>query len=262
MLQIKNPLLPLQIRLQRILKSKLVKYFVLTFIILSITAIVASSFEEMQSYAVHLFKMTYISSIVFLAEFAIRIFAAPALYPQKGVIRARLKYIFSFYGFVDFIAILPCILTYFYWNSEIVHIIILPYIFIIFKLLRHSKSFQLIGEALYAVRDELITAYTACFIMISFSAILMYYIEHNAQPEVFNNIGSGFWWCIVAFTTTGYGDIYPITMLGKFLGSFISLIGIAMITIPSGIISSSFIHNMQKNEKRKHNADNRHNNEA
>ena len=108
----------------------------------------------------------------------------------------------------------------------------------------------MIGTVLTTVKEELITAYTACGIMLGFSGILMYYIERNAQPQAFENIGDGFWWAIVAFTTVGYGDIYPVTPLGRLLSSLISLIGIAMIAIPTGIISSAFM-NMLIEKKQK-----------
>ncbi|HIY35968.1 MAG TPA: potassium channel family protein, partial [Candidatus Paraprevotella stercorigallinarum] len=152
----------------------------------------------------------------------------------------------------DFVAILPFIVIYVYQDSPQLHLVALAYILIIFKLIRYSRSFQLIGKVLQAVREELITAYTACGIMLGFSGILMYYIERNAQPEAFANIGDGLWWAIVAFTTVGYGDIYPITPVGRLLSSLISLIGIAMIAIPTGIISSAFMNmllNKQKNNK-------------
>ena len=234
-----------------LLERKFVRYFALFCICTSIFAIIASSFQSMASYQISLFAITYLSSFVFLLEYVARIFSAPVLYPHKRAYRARLKYIFSFYGLVDLVAVLPCTLTYFFWDTAIVHIIILPYIFIIFKLIRHLRSFQIIGQAILSVKDELITSYTACLIVISFSAIIMYYIERNAQPEVFDNIGAGFWWSIVAFTTTGYGDIYPITPLGKFLGGIISMIGVAIVAIPTGIISSAFIGTVQKrNENR------------
>ena len=190
------------------------------------------------------------SSFIFLIEYTARIVSAPALYPGMKTAKARLKYTFSFYGFVDFVAVLPCVLTYAYWDTEVVHVIILPYIFIIFKLIRHSRSFRIIGMALASVREELETAYTASFITICFSAILMYYIERNAQPEVFKNIGDGIWWAIITFATVGYGDIYPITFLGKLLGCIICLVGVAMVAIPTGIISSSFINIVQKKEQR------------
>ena len=131
----------------------------------------------MAAYRLPLFGVTYVSSFVFLVEYIARILSAPALYPGRKAVKARLKYTFSFYGFVDFVAVLPCILTYIYWDTEVVHVIILPYIFIIFKLIRHSRSFRIIGRALSAVKEELETAYTASFITICFSAILMYYIE-------------------------------------------------------------------------------------
>ena len=224
----------LYILIQRFLGRKYVHYFVLFFILISIAAIIGSSYEEMAAYRLPLFGVTYVSSFVFLVEYIARILSAPALYPGRKAVKARLKYTFSFYGFVDFVAVLPCILTY---------------IFIIFKLIRHSRSFRIIGRALSAVKEELETAYTASFITICFSAILMYYIERGAQPEVFKNIGDGIWWAIITFATVGYGDIYPVTPLGKLLGCIICLVGVAMVAIPTGIISSSFINIIQKKEK-------------
>lgn len=228
------------------LQSKITHYTVLFFILISIGAIMASTYKEMYPYQVLLFSITYISSFVFLIEYILRIFSAPALYPGMTNAKARFKYSLSFYGFVDFVAILPCVMTYFLWDTSAVHAVVLPYIFTIFKLIRHSRSFRLIGEVLGSVKDELITAYTACGIMVGFTAILMYYIERDAQPDVFRNVGDGIWWSVVAFTTTGYGDIYPITPLGKLLGIIISMIGIAMIALPTGIVGSAFINIMQK----------------
>lgn len=214
----------LYVAIQRFLNKNWVHYIVLFFILISIVAVIASSFEEMSRYRLALFGITYISSFVFLLEYTARILSAPALHPTKSAIKARLHYTFSFYGFVDFVAILPCVLTYIYWNTEVVHIIILPYIFIIFKLIRHSRSFRLIGKVLYSVREELVTAYTASFITICFSAI-------------------------ITFATVGYGDIYPITPLGKLLGCIICLVGVAMVAIPTGIISSSFMSMIQNKER-------------
>lgn len=169
---------------------------------------------------------------------------------HKNPWTARLHYIFSFYGLIDLVAVLPFVGIYIYRETPHVHLVVLAYILIIFKLIRYSRSFRMIGTVLTSVKEELITAYTACGIMLGFSGILMYYIERNAQPQAFENIGDGFWWAIVAFTTVGYGDIYPVTPLGRLLSSLISLIGIAMIAIPTGIISSAFM-NMLIEKKQK-----------
>lgn len=238
------------------LMKKWFQYFVLFFIMGSVFSVIYSSFDSSRPYRTALASFNYFASIVFTIEYVLRLLAAPLTYPDKAVWKARLHYIFSFYGLVDFVAILPFVLIYLYWEEpSVVHLIILPYIFIVFKLIRYSRSFRLIGYVLHAVKQELITAYTACGIMLCFSGILMYYIERNAQPQAFSNIGDGFWWAIVAFTTVGYGDIYPITPIGRILSSLISLIGIAMIAIPTGIISSAFMNQMlekKKKEEEKH----------
>lgn len=96
----------------------------------------------------------------------------------------------------------------------------------------------------------MITACTACGILLGFSGILMYYIEHEAQPEAFANIGDGFWWAVVTFTTVGYGDVYPVTALGRLLSGVICMVGIAMIAIPTGLISSAFMSLIQEKKRK------------
>lgn len=240
------------LKIHRQLKSKWFQYAELFFIVGSLISIIYSSFEESVPYRKQLFTFNYVASFVFTVEYVLRLISAPMLYQHKWAWQSRIKYIFSFYGIIDFVAILPFIVIYVYQDSPQLHLVALAYILIIFKLIRYSRSFQLIGKVLQAVREELVTAYTACGIMLGFSGILMYYIERNAQPEAFANIGDGLWWAIVAFTTVGYGDIYPITPVGRLLSSLISLIGIAMIAIPTGIISSAFMNmllNKQKDNK-------------
>ena len=236
------------VKIHRQLKSKWFQYAELFFIVGSLASIIYSSFEASAPYRKQLFTFNYVASFVFTVEYVLRLISAPMLYLHKWAWQSRIKYIFSFYGIIDFVAILPFIVIYVYQDSPQLHLVALAYILIIFKLIRYSRSFQLIGKVLQAVREELITAYTACGIMLGFSGILMYYIERNAQPEAFANIGDGLWWAIVAFTTVGYA----ITPVGRLLSSLISLIGIAMIAIPTGIISSAFMNmllNKQKNNK-------------
>ena len=230
----------------KLLRTKGFQYFVLFFILGSMACVILSSFELSRSQYILLFLFLWLSTIIFTIEYIIRIILAPALYPNMRAMRARFRYVTSFYGIVDFVAVIPFILIYMHWGTEKVSLIMLPYIFITFKLIRYSAAFTLIGKVLEDAKDELITAYTACGIMVCFSAILMYFIEQDAQPEKFANIGDGLWWAVVSFTTVGYGDVYPITPLGRTLSCIISLIGIGMIALPTGIISSSFMQVIQK----------------
>ena len=112
-----------------------------------------------------------------------------------------------------------------------------------------------------SVKKELIFGIIMAAIVVGISGTLMYYVERTAQPEKFSSIGEGFWWSIITFATVGYGDIYPITPLGKILAAFISMIGIGTIALPSGIISSAFIKAMN-DKKTNHlifNKDNKNN---
>lgn len=238
-------------RILNLLGSKLIQYFILFLITGSIASIIISSFREITPLIkVVLFLFTNLASLLFMIEYILRIISAPALFPHLTEKRARLNYLLSFFGFVDFVALLPFILTYLYWETPMLHLIILTHIFIIFKLIRYSKALHIIGRALRDAREELIAAYTICGIMICFSAILMYYTENKAQPDAFANIGDGLWWAMITFTTVGYGDVYPVTVLGKILGGAISLIGIGMIALPTGIISSAFMNVIQEKKKK------------
>ena len=212
----------LYILIQQLLRRKFIQYFVLFFILISIIAVIASSFEEMATYKVLLFGITYVSSFYF---FLLNTQPVSYLHRHSIPVWKQQRHVWNIHSlffmvFVDFVAVLPCVLTYAYWDTEVVHVIILPYIFIIFKLIRHSRSFRIIGMALASVREELETAYTASFITICFSAILMYYIERNAQPEVFKNIGDGIWWAIDYICYSRIWWHLSHYLLGKLLGLY------------------------------------------
>ncbi|WP_455995461.1 ion transporter [Phocaeicola barnesiae] len=243
--------------IHRQLMNKWTQRFVLFFIVGSILSIVLSSFEESAPYRSWLFAFNYLASFIFTIEYTLRIIAAPGQYPNiQNSWKARFRYIFSFYGLIDLIAIIPFVVIYVYNESPHVHLVVLAYILTIFKLIRYSRSYRLLGSMIGTVKDELVTAYTACGILVGFAGILMYYIERNAQPHAFKNVGDGLWWTVETFTTVGYGDIFPITPLGRLLGSLIMLIGISMIAVPTAIISSAFMKMIiEKKHKGKSHAD-------
>jgi voltage-gated potassium channel len=122
----------------------------------------------------------------------------------------------------------------------------------IFKLGRGSSSLKLFIKALNGVKNELKFTLFLSLLAILFSASAIYYLEHEAQPEKFSSITESIWWATVSLATVGYGDVYPVTAGGKIFASIISLIGIGIVAIPTGIISASFveeIHNQRKGKK-------------
>lgn len=232
-----------------ILSSSYFQYFVLFLILSSIFSVMLSSFSQYKTYSNQLSSFTYFSSIIFTIEYILRLISAPLRYRSKSYFKSRLRYIFSFYGLVDFVAILPFLFVNIPSNSTVIHYIMLARIFNMFKLIRYSKGLKIMAKIFSIVRSELAATFTACGIIILFSSTLIYYIERGAQPDAFRNIGDGLWWSIVTFTTIGYGDLVPITVLGRILAGLIGITGILTIAIPAGLISSAFQNVLQEDKK-------------
>lgn len=121
-----------------------------------------------------------------------------------------------------------------------------------FKFNRYTSAMKNVFEVLKIKAAELVSSVFIVFVLMLIFSALMYSIENEAQPEAFQNAFSGMWWAIATFTTVGYGDIYPITVAGKLLGGFVSILGIDLVAVPTGIISSGF---MELNNKEKEKSD-------
>ncbi|HCZ09873.1 MAG TPA: potassium channel protein, partial [Flavobacteriaceae bacterium] len=157
------------------------------------------------------------------------------------------------YGLIDLISILPFFLNQLVKvDGRFLRILRLFRLTRIFKLGRGSSSLKLFIKALNGVKNELKFTLFLSLLAILFSASAIYYLEHEAQPEKFSSITESIWWATVSLATVGYGDVYPVTAGGKIFASIISLIGIGIVAIPTGIISASFveeIHNQRKGKK-------------
>ena len=105
---------------------------------------------------------------------------------------------------------------------------------------RYSKSMKMLGNVFNAKKSELFVSVFIVLILLLISSSLMFFAEHKSQPEAFSSIPATMWWGISTLTTVGYGDMYPITPFGKFLGAIISLLGIGMVALPAGILASGF----------------------
>ena len=152
------------------------------------------------------------------------------------------KYVFSTFGLIDLISILPFYLNQFIKvDGRFLRILRLFRLTRIFKLGRDSSSLKLFVKALNGVQNELKFTLFLSALAILFSASAIYYLEHEAQPDKFSSITESIWWATVSLATVGYGDVYPITVGGKVFASIISLIGIGIVAIPTGIISASFV---------------------
>jgi len=166
--------------------------------------------------------------IIFTIEYFLRLFIADK----------KLKFIFSFYGLIDFLAILP-----FYISSGIdlrsIRIFRLFRLFRAFKLFRYSKALNRLKDAFKSVKAELVLFFVATSFMLYVSSVGIYYFENEAQPDQFASIFHCLWWSVATLTTVGYGDIYPITIGGRIFTSVVVLIGIGIVAVPTGLIASA-----------------------
>lgn len=225
--------------------AKIFRPFITFLVLLNVVVVTIYSLNAHQGLYSFLQVVSYFSGAVFTFEYLLRVWIAPIHNRDHKRLVARIKYLFSFYGLIDFISILPFAIPLFFEEgdkvSEFMNFVRL---FLIFKVARYSRSFALLRDVLHSARQELLLAISFSLVIVSFSALAMYYIEKGAQPEVFSNIGEGFWWAVITFTTVGYGDIAPITPMGKFLAASIAFVGIGMIAMPTAIISSALMNRM------------------
>ena len=215
--------------------------FIYVLILLSTLAIILESDQELSKTYHRLFRnFEVISVAIFSLEYVYR----TALNFRRN---KNLKYNYSFYGLIDLIAVLPFFLPLaFAFDSRALRILRLIRALRVLKVSQHSKAVKHLLQVFKQIKGELTLTFFLSLILIVFSGIVVYYVENPSQPDVFNNIGNSIWWALATLTTVGYGDIYPITVLGKLIASFVAIVGIGLIAIPTGLISATYVDILKK----------------
>jgi len=213
--------------------------FIYALIILNLISMVIESepdlTEEIKTY---FFYFEVFSITIFTLEYVIRSWFS---FKQKK------NYNISFFGIIDLLSILP-----FFFSSVIgfdgrfVRIFRLFRVSRILKLGKFSKSFEILGEGISNVKKELYITFFIAFIMLFFSASGIYYLENPEQPKAFSSITESFWWAVSSLTGVGFEEIFPKTIGGKLFGTLISLVGIGVVAVPTGIVSASFVEVLEE----------------
>lgn len=176
-----------------------------------------------------------VSVLIFSLEYLLRILFSPR----------PIRFIFSFFGLIDLIAILPFYLS-FGADLRSLRAVRLFRLLRLLKFLRYGDTLQNLKDAFKNVKKELILFSFATLLLIYFSSVGIYYFENEAQPEAFSSIFSAMWWSVATLTTVGYGDIYPITAGGKIFSTFVVFIGLGLVAIPTGLVASSLTQALKK----------------
>ena len=186
-----------------------------------------------------------VSVSIFSIEYGLRIWSRPAAPNQHGktAMGKRLSYIFSFTGIIDLLAILPSILPLLLGGIDLRWLRILR----LMRLLKFSHYSSALEDLFSAVRHEWRSFVATLYLLILaifISSSLIYVFEQNVQPEHFGSIPDAMWWSLITLTTVGYGDVSPLTPIGKIIGSFTAIIGVLTVALMTGIVSSSFANRM------------------
>ena len=227
--------------------SRIFDITIMALIFASVASVFIATFSPPRSVVRWLIRFEIVSVAIFTVEYLLRIWTSDLLHPELSRGRAFVKYVFSPMALIDLVAILPFYLPMFLPINLIgIRAIRLVRLLRIFKMNRYSDALVSIGDVFKNKLREITASLFFVLLLLIVASLLIYYAEHDAQPDNFANAFSGLWWAVATLTTVGYGDIYPITVAGRILGAFIAIMGIGVVAIPTGILSSGFVELLEK----------------
>lgn len=236
----------IQIGNQEDLPSRAFDIFIVTAIVANIAVLLLDTFDELNAYDGLFRAVESVTVLIFGIEYFLRIWTADLLYPGEKRGKATLKFLFSFDGIVDLLTILP---FFFLSGMGAVRSLRVARIFHLFRINTQYESFQVITTVLKEKRNAILYSVFIIFVLILAASLSMYSVEHNAQPEAFRNAFSGIWWSVSTVFTVGYGDLYPVTDLGRTIGVIITFLGVGAVAIPTGILSAGFVEHYSRMQR-------------
>lgn len=229
--------------------SRIVDIVLICLIFLNVILVMADTFELPPVIATAAGWVENVSVVIFSVEYILRVWTASEMFPELSPFRARLKYIRSFQALIDLISLLPYFVTFISANLIVLRMFKVLRLLRVFKVNRYTNALRDIGMVFKKKASQLISSmFVVAFLMV-IASVLMYDAEHDAQPDKFDNALSGMWWAIATLTTVGYGDIYPITVMGKIMSAVIALLGIGLVAVPTGIITAGFSEQIAEKNK-------------
>ena len=233
--------------------DKAINIFIISLIFLNVIAVMMETVRPLYENHKKLFDtFDKISVIIFTIEYVLRVWSCTHDPRYKGSIKGRIKYMLTPGALIDLLAFLP---TYFHaflnFDLRILRLLRFLRFFRLFRLTAYTRSAQMIFNVFKSRVNELLLSFTMVLFLIIIASCLLFFAEHNAQPASFSSIPATIWWAVVTLTTTGYGDMSPVTTLGKVLAGTIMLTGVALFALPAGIITVGFLEEFRSNKKSK-----------
>lgn len=220
-------------------------------LLLNVAVTVMYTFDEMElRYGRTLLLLEALTVAFFAVDYCLRVWTAQFIRPNLSEGRALWKYITSMTGIIDLLSFLPYYLPVFFpAGAAVFRMFRVVRIFRLFQINAYYDSLNVITEVITSKAQQLVSSVFIILVLMLASSLAMYSVEHEAQPEVFRNAFSGIWWAVSTLLTVGYGDIYPVTDLGKAISIAITFLGVGMVAIPTGIISAGFVDQYSRLKK-------------
>ena len=196
------------------------------------------TFQEADSYEKAIWVIECITVVFFAIDYLLRIWTADYLYENMSPARARLRFIFSWAGLVDLLSCVPFLAAS---GGGALRMFRIIRILRVFRIHHYADPLRVIGDVIRKKQGQLLSSIFIVFILMIASSLMMYNLEHEAQPEAFANAFSGFWWAANTLLTVGYGDIVPVTLAGKICGTLLTFLGVGIVAIPTCILSAGFM---------------------
>lgn len=232
--------------------ERIFELLLIAIIVLNIIAIVCESMKEFHQQYAHFFhKFELISVIFFTIEYVLRVYSIVESRKFAHPVTGRLKFMGTPMAVIDLMAFVPFYLTFLPLDLRFLRIFRLMGLFRMFKVARYMHALTMFKKVIYDRREQLVLSIIFILFILVIISTTMYYVEREAQPDKFTSIPATMWWGISTLTTVGYGDMVPITALGRILGGLFAITGVGLLALPAGILSSGFFEMMHRPRARK-----------
>jgi voltage-gated potassium channel len=226
--------------------SQMVNLYIIAIVLLNVIVVVLETEASIEASYGNFFRVfDGMTAVVFTVEYGVRLWACTENPKYTSPVRGRLRYAVSFMALVDLLAILPFFLQ-FLPAMRVLRLLRVARVLRLFKLARYSEATDMLVRVVRNKKEELYITLAIGAILIIVSSTLVYYAENEAQPDKFSSIMSTMWWSVITLATVGYGDIYPVTLLGRIFGALTALFGIGLFALPTALIGTGFIEELNK----------------
>lgn len=215
--------------------------FLVGIIILNILAITLDSVKEIDERYKELFNNFEIFSVAFFTiEYVGRIYSIVEKKEYHHPVKGRLKFVMTPMALIDLLSFVPFYLTFLPLDLRFLRIFRLMGFFRMFKIVRYLNALHIFKRVIIDRKEQLVLSFIFILFVLVIISFIMFYAEHDAQPDKFTSIPATMWWGIATLTTVGYGDLVPVTTAGKILGGMFAIAGVGLLALPAGILSSGF----------------------